>query len=275
MNQQPSPEDFLPLNQVIESSLPLIRKMASGRYAISIGGSIGKGVLDSKSDVDFRLFCEETTIFEPDGAKLYHDFEIVMKYWQEKGIHIDGCWVRKISDINLSLNQWIKGDARPEDIEWTIWGYYLLTDIFNQHIIEDPDGVIAGWKQLLAHYPEALKRAVLKKHGGSLRYWRHDYHYRNKVERGDVVFLAGLSARLVHDICQILYALNGTYYSGDGWNLKYVAGFKIKPVNFDNRVRHILYPGDGNFERQYSILCELIDEVLALIPDGYLEARKE
>jgi hypothetical protein len=266
MTSKPTPEKFLPLDQVIESCLPYIRKMARGRYAISIGGSIGKGAMDGKSDVDFRLFCDETTIFEPEGEKALNEFRVEMDRWRENGINIDGCWIRTTGEINQALEKWIKGEARPDDIEWTIWGYYLLTDISNQHIIEDPDGVVAGWKQLLSHYPEALKQSVIKRHAGSLKYWRHDYHYRNKVERGDVVFLAGLSARLVHDMIQVLFALNEVYFSGDGWNLRYVAGFKIKPENFDERVNRILYPAGAFYEQQYADICDLIDDVLSLTP---------
>jgi len=40
---------------------------------------------------------------------------------------------------------------------------------------------------------------------GTFLYWRHDHHYASKVQRQDVVFLAGLSAKLVHDVVQVLF----------------------------------------------------------------------
>jgi len=255
----------IPLNHVINDLVPMIRQMASGRYAISIGGSIGKGTSDKRSDIDFRLFCDRSVISEPEGKNLLDGFYDRISEWRKKGIEIDGCWIRHIEDVDRALTKWVSGEAAPDELVWTIWGYYLPTDINNQHVIEDPFGIITGWKDLLSIYPDELKQSILMKHGDSLKYWRNDYHYRNKVERGDVVFLAGLSARLVHDMAQILFAVNEVYFVGDGWNLRYISGFQHKPTGFAERVEHILYPGNNQYEKQYLEICELIDEVLDFI----------
>ena len=53
------PRTFAPdVQAVIQDFIPICRKLAEGRgrYAISVGGSQGKGTSDSRSDVDFRLF---------------------------------------------------------------------------------------------------------------------------------------------------------------------------------------------------------------------------
>lgn len=152
------------------------------------------------------------------------------------------------------------------DIVWTIWGYHILTDVYNQMVIEDPDGILADWHRRLSVYPPALKQALLRKHLESLRYWRHDYHYRHKVERGDIVFLAGLSSRLLHDCIQVLFALNETYYPGDGNNLKFIARFARVPEGFVEAVDDVLYPGQGEsaLRAQYERLLALIDAVESL-----------
>ena len=99
----------------------------------------------------------------------------------------------------------------------------------------------------------------------SLRFWRHDYHYAHKVERGDVVFLAGMAAKLVHEMIQVLFAVNETYYPGDGTNLAFVEKFEIVPQDFAARVRMILYPpAEDAFAKQCAELMALIDEVLVL-----------
>jgi hypothetical protein len=154
------------------------------------------------------------------------------------------------------------------DHVWTLWGYHFLTDIGNQVVIRDPDGLIAMWQSRLVPYPIVLQQAILTKHAESLRYWRHDYHYRNKVARGDVVFLASITPRLINDIMQVLFALNQTYYVGDGNNLYYCEKFAVLPASFVARVSEILYPTSHpeRFVYQYEQLGELIDEVLALIP---------
>lgn len=253
---------------VIEDMLPIIRRMAAGRgkYAISISGSQGKGLADSHSDLDFRLFHEEDLPWPDKAPELWKEFFIAEARWGREGVRIDSVWPRKISQVDADIRQWINGEGKTMDLVWTIWGYHLLPDIYHQAIIEDPDGVIADWKQLLSIYPTSLKKAVLKKHLESVRYWRNDYHYQNKIQRGDVVFTAGLTSRLVHDVIQILFALNETYYVGDGANLIFLEKCKIVPPDFADKVKHILYPGEAldMLKNQQESLARLIDEVIVL-----------
>jgi len=248
---------------IIEECLPLIRQFTTGRYAIAIGGSLGKGTSDERSDVDFRLYWDEPAPGWPDQVAAYGEFREAMVRWRAKGTEIDGCWIRKIATIDGWLDQWTDGQIIPQDIVWTVWGYHLLPDIYHQQIVEDPYGVLAGWKERLKRYPPKLKKALLDKHLGSLRYWRDDYHYASKVQRGDVIFLAGLSARLVHDIMQVLFALNEIYFVGDGSNLEFARRFRYQPANLAGRVRDALFPpaGEDMFVRQRAVIVGLIDEV--------------
>jgi hypothetical protein len=260
---------------VIEDCTPAMRRLGKGRYAMAISGSIGKGASDEHSDLDFRLYCDETLSPEC-WQKEWGAFVKKMEDWKKRGITIDGCWVRKVSDMDAELSKWLAGTGRPEDLVWAIWGYYLPTDLYNQKSIEDPSGILAGWKDRLRTYPAALKRAVFDKHLGSLRYWRGDYHYASKVRRGDEVFLACLTARLAHDVMQVVYALNETYFPGDGNNFKFVPAFRLLPRDFTQRVKSVLYPGisDDMFRRQRDALFDLIVEVESLVEQAGFAAGK-
>lgn len=256
------------IQPVIDECVPLFKPLAKGRYAVTIGGSRGKRTADVRSDVDFRLFCDEIA----DGPRfwetaLWQTFVQAVARWRDQGINIDYCWVRTVAEIDAQLDSWLSGPIQPVSHVWTVWGYHLLTDLANQVVLEDPHGLIAAWQARLTPYPKGLQQAIIKKHLGSLTYWRTDYHYRNKVERGDVVFLASLSARLIHDIIQVLFALNETYYVGDGNNLHYVAKFAIQPSDFAERVTAILYPQPtaNVLIIQYEAILRLIDEVKVLI----------
>ena len=179
---------------------------------------------------------------------------------------MDDFWPRTISLVDEELDKWLAGELHSMEVVWSIWGYHLPADIANQYVVADPCGIIAGWKERLTTYPTALKKAIIDKHLGSLLYWRDDYHYSNKVVRGDVVFLAGLSARLVHDIVQVLFALNEVYFVGDGSNLDYARKFTTIPDRFADRVMEILYPPlvDGMFEKQRQTIVDLINDVETL-----------
>ena len=259
---------FPPVVQsIFEEFIPICKQIAGDqRYAISVGGSLGKGTWDSRSDIDFRLFTDREVQRPKQRPELWADCSAAIERWKERGINIDGIWPRTVGEIDAAIDGWFRGEIVPVDLVWTIWGYHILTDVYNQFVIEDPYHIIGGWKERLSVYPPALKQAILDKYVASLRYWRTDYHYAHKVERGDVVFLAGMTSKLVHEIIQILFALNETYFAGDGANLTFVEQFVIVPADFSARVGEILYPcAPDPFKSQYAALMSLIDDVLALV----------
>ena len=55
-----SASSFPPVIQsIFEEFIPICKQIAGDqRYAISVGGSLGKGTWDSRSDIDFRLFTD-------------------------------------------------------------------------------------------------------------------------------------------------------------------------------------------------------------------------
>lgn len=254
------------LRELIDEFVRIIRTWQVGRYAIAVGGSRAKGTSDSRSDVDFRFYHEADLPGRASAPETWAQYDAAIERWRERKIIVDGIWPRRIDRISAALDRWLGGEAQADEMVWCVWGYHILPDIYHQTIIDDPFGVIAAWKARLQPYPPPLKAALLKKHLASLRYWRSDYHYASKVRRGDVVFLAGLTARLVHDMMQVLFALNETYFVGDGQNLDFARRFEHRPNDLEERVAAILYPrsGEGVFEAQYAAVCSLVDDVLEL-----------
>lgn len=253
-------------DQICNDAVPLLRRLAKTPvYAIALSGSYGKGVPDAKSDFDFRVYFK--SFADEEWSKVMKDFEDLMRKWRESGVILDTFWPRSIEDVNAELDRLVNGRGTPKPYGWTIWGYNMLTDIYNQVIVEDPYGIIQGWKDRLSVYPEALRKSLLKSHGDSLKYWRDDYHYKNKCDRSDYVFMASITARLINDIMQVIYALNRFYFPGDGLNLIFTKKFSIKPNRLEDRVAEILYPccGQGQLQQQYDNTISLIDDVLSLI----------
>ena len=256
-----------PLASVIQDLLPLLRQLFSGRYAIAVAGSHGKKKDDGLSDIDLRAYYEAWIDDTEKRRHLEQEINGKLRKWSEQGVEIDGYWPRRIADIDARLNAVLSGEnTGPDPCIWTIWGYYLPTDIANNTIIEDPRSILAGWKEQLRTYPEPLKKAVIKKHLDSALYWRSDYHYENKVRRQDVLFCMGLASLLVHDLVQVLFALNRAYYSGDGWNLAYLANFTLAPPGFADACADILLVKDpSGLRHQRDRLCRLIDQVEDLV----------
>ncbi len=253
-------------DQLCADVLPVFRSMSmDGRYAITLGGSHGKGLSDRSSDFDFRLYYTQQAD-KPQWDAAFADLNRFIQKWKALDVEIDGVWARSVTDVDRQLDEWITGKAAPVPMFWNVWGYHFLTDIYNQAIVEDPCGIAQDWKDRLAVYPDTLRRSILDRCSFSLRYWRNDYHYRNKVTRRDVVFSAAITSRLINDVMQVIYALNRFYFPGDGMNLHYAEKFSVKPESLNERVIEILYPGSGpdSLERQYEAMLRLIDDVLSL-----------
>jgi len=255
------------LHDIVTEVVPFFEQLDAGRFALGLAGSLSKGMWDERSDIDFRLYHERALPRPNPTSDTWRDYFVIVSAWAERGVRLDGIWCRPIAEVDEKLDAWLSGQIAPEPILWTIWGYHILPDISQQIAVLDPYGIIRSWKARLATYPNALREAVLDTHLASLRYWRHDYHYRNKVERGDVVFLAALASRLVHDIVQLLCAINRVPFPGDGNNLRVVDDLPIRPERFRERVTGALYPaaGESMFLDQYTTLIALVDDVEALV----------
>ncbi|AVF05902.1 MULTISPECIES: DUF4037 domain-containing protein [Devosia] len=231
---------------LIAAMTPLIADLAdNGRGAVALAGSRGKGRADAQSDYDFRVYADAYRGPEIEATPQWHRFEQTMRHWEAKGYRMDGVWMRSYAGVHRDLSDWIAGALVDKSFEWTIWGYHLPTDLANQQIVSDPDGVLAGWKAKLACYPEALRQTVLQHYREILAYWAKDYHYESKVERRDLVFLVGLTGKLANAILQVVFAFNRVYYPGDGWNLPMAAELERLPPDFIARMTQILEPGSG------------------------------
>ncbi len=135
-----SASSFPPIiRSVFEEFIPICRRLAGDqRYAISVGGSLGKGTWDSRSDVDFRLFTDRELPRSKQAPELWADCSAAIERWRGRGIEIDGVWPRTVGEIDAALDGWLGGEVKPVNLVWTIWGYHILTDVNNQFVIEDP-----------------------------------------------------------------------------------------------------------------------------------------
>lgn len=253
---------------LIATMTPLIADLAeNGNGAVALAGSRGKGRSDEQSDYDFRVYADGYRGPDIRQTEQWQRFEAAMQEWEARGFRMDGVWMRSYAGVRRDLNAWLIGEAVPKTFEWTIWGYHLPTDLANQQITFDPEGVLAGWKQQLAVYPEALRVSVLQQYREVLQYWARDYHYESKIARRDLVFLVGLTGKLANAILQVVFALNRAYFPGDGWNLPMAADLERLPPDFLSRMTSILGPSSDAdaLRRQRQDLIAMIADLEVLI----------
>lgn len=256
------------LVQICDDVLPVYKKLlATDDYGVALIGSRSRGTADKDSDYDFTLYGARLS--DTEGWKdIFAEIAVLHEGWRRRGVTLDGPWPRTYREVEEQLDAQLAG-GEPLPMPWCVWGYQALIVMHTQAIIEDTTGRLRRWKDRLDPYPPSLEKAIVAKHRRVLDYWMGDYHYRHKLDKKDYVFLASLTARLIHGILQILYALNHVYYPGDGGNLAPTLTFALKPEHLEARVVEILYPGgaDGNaIASQYEGLRALYGDVLGLLP---------
>jgi hypothetical protein len=271
---------------VVDGVLPLVRQFARGEYGIALGGAHAKGVDDPESDLDLYLFAREVLPAEQ-RARLCEqwgaDPESVTS-WGAPDTFVQGgtdfyvnglkveCWLRNVDYVDEILDECKRGIVRREFVTWTVMGFYrhcTLSDLANMRPLEDLSGILARWKAAMSEYPPKLRANILETHLQAAQFWPENFHYRTAVERCDVIYTTGIVQQVVHNLIQVLFALNRVYFPGDKKLALALEHLQVKPRRASQRVVDLLAPGGdrdrASLERQRDELRALVNEVATLV----------
>jgi len=265
--------------------LPLVRRFSLGEYAIAMGGSYAKGTADAGSDVDLYLFsnavlpnrqreqitsafsceAEEITCWGAAASPINAGTD-----FRFRGRRVE-CWLRDSPYVEQAIAECRDGVVRREFVTWTPNGFYnhcCLSDVNVMVALEDPTGMVARWKSQVATYPERLRAAILSRHLASAQFWPDNFHYRSAIERGDVVYVTSIVHQIVHDLIQVLFAVNGVYFPGDKRLEEALAHLAARPSNLSEKLSTLLCLSapvtKEALHSQRETLCALIAEVKAM-----------
>ena len=249
-----------PVQRIISDLLPLVPKLARGDYAIALGGSYAKGTADDEADVDLYLFAravlpnEERTrtasAFSPEIESVVSwgddaRFTNVGTDFRFRGRNVE-CWLRNVEHIERSIAECQRGVVRRELLTWTTTGFYnhcCLSDLTVMLPLDDPFDIIARWKSQVATYPPKLREAIVRQHLPAAGFWPDNFHYLSAIEREDVIYATGIVQQVVHNLVQVLFALNETYFPGDKQLEAALAHLPRQPTRLCERIRALLWPG--------------------------------
>jgi hypothetical protein len=136
--------------------------------------------------------------------------------------------------------------VKREFATWTTTGFYnhcCLSDLTVMLPIEDPFGIIARWKSAVASYPPKLREAIVRHHLPAAGFWPDNFHYLSAIERQDVIYVTGIVQQVVHNLVQVIFALNETYFPGDKRLDLAIEHLPRQPPRLCERIHALLFPG--------------------------------
>jgi len=248
------------VQRVVSDLVPLVRRFARGEYAIALGGSYAKGTADDEADVDLYLFAHDVLPGEERtrvASAFSSEIESIVSWGEDapfsnagtdfrfRGENVE-CWLRDIGHIERSIAECREGVVKREFVTWTTTGFYnhcCLSDLTVMAALDDPFDVIARWKSAVAAYPPKLRKAIVGQHLAAAGFWPENFHYKSAIERRDVVYVTGIVQQVVHNLVQVVFALNEVYFPGDKRLDVAMEHLSQQPPELCERIRALLFPG--------------------------------
>jgi len=273
--------------------VPLLQPLLGGAYAAGMGGSRAKDSSDEHSDLDLYLFAERLAETDKIRAALSGVADLGRV---EIGGDLEALWgrnidfrvngelievtVRSVAHIERIIADCEAGVLRAEPMVWTPGGFFYhhaaLADLASVRPRSDPYGLIARWKERLATYPPALRQAVIARHLPRASFWLENQHYRTAIARADVPYTQSIVMNTVHDLMQVLYAVNERYYSGEKRLIAQAGSLPARPADLPDKLAWLVMPAEAPstelLERQRLALVELVASTKGLISLDSVEA---
>ncbi|HEU5042275.1 MAG TPA: nuclear transport factor 2 family protein [Gemmatimonadales bacterium] len=273
--------------------VPLLQPLLGGAHALGMGGSRAKGSSDEHSDLDLYLFAESLAeqdkivaalsgVADLGRVEIGGDLETL--WGRNIDFRVNGelveVTVRSVAHIERIIADCEAGVLRAEPMVWTPGGFFYhhaaLADLVSIRPLSDPYGLIARWQERLATYPPALRKAVIARHLPRASFWLENPHYRSAIARVDVPYTQSIVMNTVHDLIQVLYAVNERYYPGEKRLVAQAASLPERPEDLPEKLAWLVLPAEPPttelLERQRLTLVDLVAGTKGLISLDSAEA---
>jgi hypothetical protein len=218
--------------------------------AVALGGSLGRGRADSRSDVDLGVY------YDPARPFSVAEFRAVVTALDDR--HAPevvgfGDWGRWINGGAWARIQGLKVDLLYRDLGLVdrvladcaegrttcsyqpghphgFHSHSYAGYVHDNQPLHDPDGALAARKARTSPYPPALRRAVIRRYA-----WEAGFAVETAAAaaaRGDLAYVSGCLFRAVACLVQVLFALNERWFLNEKGAVAEAAGFPGTPPGF-------------------------------------------
>lgn len=249
MERQPNPSEIPPNAARIAEAIGTI----PGVIAVSLGGSVGSGLADADSDLDFHVFWADP-LASP-AERTAHLATIADA----------GSLIVRPGTASWALEDWFAVDGRLVELIYVAWrdveadvarAYAeglsdeefttaRLHNYAHGHALHDPSGALRAVQERLRHsYPEATRALLLNREPDRLATALK--HLRTAQARRDLLFAQHRRYTLQSIFFNLLFALNRRYHPGEKRLLTHAQSCPLKPADCAARWEYLaLLPVDA------------------------------
>jgi hypothetical protein len=213
-----------------------------GVVAIAQGGSVNAGLADNSSDLDFHVYWEpplapaaERTVrlaaladpgcvWPGEGLSSW----LVEDHFAVAGRSVELIYIR-MADVHNEVTVAYRDGFAEEG--FTTGRLFCFA---HDRIVYDPTGGLGTQQALLrASYPDALRRAVVRRQGARLALYIAQL--RTGQQRADLLYAQQIRTKLQNVYFDLLFAVNRQYHPGEKRLLTYAARCPLRPLDFTDR----------------------------------------
>lgn len=265
-----------------------------GVQAVVLGGSYARGRAQPGSDIDLGLLYSDAAPFAIESirqlAESWNDTPApVVTGFYDWGPWVNGgAWLtiggqrvdflyRSFEQLDRVIADATAGRYEVHYLQQPPFGFFSATYLGEIDVcipLFDPDARVAGRKQRVADYPEALRRSVIRDFLFMAEFTLTAFAPKYAA-RADAYGTAACLARAVNELVTALFALNRRYPLNDKTALVEVSEFEGAPQEFSTRVQQTLSrlgTSSADLGSAVEAVTKLLRETVELTGDLY-EAR--
>jgi hypothetical protein len=244
--------------------------------AVLVGGSVARGWADRYSDVEIGVFWEQFPTAQEFRAAIERargtDWQLE-PYTPEEDV-----WYEEYAVDGLKIDLRHMTAARMSEVLAAVTVGGDFSESRQEIIAAMQHGVplhgaplIEAWQASAARYPEALARAMVRKHLALPPWWSVPM----LVERENLPLVYGAFREAAQGIFGALVGLNRVYYPGSKWMAQTLATLPLAPPDLAARINGVFRTEPLDGARQ---MKALVEETFSLVeqqmPDPEVAAAR-